>query len=459
MENCAVMSYQDLIKKYNVQAPRYTSYPTIPFWENEITDANLWFEQVGRIYQETNQQKGISLYIHLPYCESLCTYCGCNKRITKNHSVEETYISAVLKEWQMYLQQFSEKPRIREIHLGGGTPTFFSPQNLHWLVSDILKESEKFPDHVFSLEGHPNNTHPEHLQALASVGFRRVSFGVQDFDEKVQKTINRIQHYENVEAATLAAREAGYTSVNFDLVYGLPFQTLEIIDHTIDQVAKLMPERIAFYSYAHVPWKAKGQRGYTEQDLPDNEAKRALYELGKKKLLALGYEDVGMDHFALPGDELLMAKHQNRLHRNFMGYTTSQSQLLIGLGASSISDAKYGYSQNEKVVEKYVETINKGEMALTKGHVLSGEDLIIKYFILNIVCQGKALLTEEIEQTMTDQAKKELKIMQKEGLLELNGPYLKITDNGLPFIRNIAMVFDARLHNKKREQHLFSKSI
>ena len=459
MENCAEMSYQELIQKYNVQAPRYTSYPTVPFWENESTETKTWFGKVKQIFAETNQNKGISLYIHLPYCESLCTYCGCNKRITKNHSVEETYIAAVLREWQMYLQQFNEKPKIREIHLGGGTPTFFSPQNLRRLVSDILKDSEIFPGHEFSLEGHPNNTRPEHLQVLAELGFNRVSFGVQDFDEKVQKTINRIQPYEKVAEATVAARKAGYSSVNFDLVYGLPFQTLEIINHTINQVGKLMPERIAFYSYAHVPWKAKGQRGYTESDLPDNAAKRALYELGKEKLLALGYEDVGMDHFALPKDELLIAKYENRLHRNFMGYTTSRAQLLLGLGTSSISDAKYAYSQNEKVVEKYVEAINNGQMALTKGHLLHEEDLAIKYFILDLICQGKAVISESIKNTMDSNAREELATMQNEGLLQMHGSQLEVTESGLPFIRNIAMVFDARLHRKKSEQNLFSKSI
>jgi len=452
------MNYQKLIQKYNIQAPRYTSYPTVPFWQINQMDSGAWFELVKQTFDESNQL-GMSLYIHLPYCESLCTYCGCNKRITKNHSVEETYITAVLAEWKMYLHQFTTKPVIREMHLGGGTPTFFSANNLHWLANNILKETIVHNQHEFSIEGHPNNTKTEHLEALADLGFNRVSFGVQDFDLKIQKTINRIQPYENVEKVTHTARKLGYQSVNFDLVYGLPFQTKAIITHTMDQIAKLMPERIAFYSYAHVPWKAKGQRGYTETDLPDNAKKRELYETGKELLLALGYEDIGMDHFALPGDELLNAKKEKRLHRNFMGYTTSKSQLLIGLGSSSISDAKYGYCQNNKVVEEYVAEIDNGKMALTKGHFLSAKDLVIKNFILDLICQNQAALNEKIKATLNENAWQKLAIMQHEGLISINGDQLMVHDLGKPFIRNIAMIFDDHLKIKQEEKNLFSKSI
>jgi len=453
------MNYQTLIQKYNVQAPRYTSYPTVPFWQIEQMDSKSWFEVVKRAFEESNETLGISLYIHLPYCESLCTYCGCNKRITKNHSVEETYIAAVLAEWKMYLQQLSAKPVIKEIHLGGGTPTFFSAKNLQWLINDILQESIVHRHQEFSIEGHPNNTKAAHLEVLADLGFNRVSFGVQDFNAKVQKTINRIQPFENVEKATNTARQLGYQSVNFDLVYGLPFQTTAIITHTIDQIAKLMPERIAFYSYAHVPWKAKGQRGYTESDLPDNEQKRELYETGKQKLLTLGYEDIGMDHFSLPGDELLNAKKENRLHRNFMGYTTSQSTLLLGLGSSSISDAKYGYSQNNKVVEDYVSKINNGEMALTKGHILTAEDLAIKNFILDLICQNNANINAEIKQTLNEVAWQKLAEMQEEGIITIDKNHLSLQELGKPFIRNVAMIFDAYLQRKHKEKNLFSKSI
>ncbi|CAN5568840.1 hypothetical protein BH23BAC1_BH23BAC1_45600 [soil metagenome] len=342
------MITEDLIKKYNVPAPRYTSYPTVPYWDKEQISSRSWIEVVKRAFMESNKEKGISLYIHLPFCESLCTYCGCNTRITKNHKVEDEYIDAVMKEWQFYLQQFSEKPIIRELHLGGGTPTFFSPENLWQLISNILGTAEMHPSADFSFEGHPNNTTEKHLQVLFDLGFRRVSFGIQDLDLKVQYAIHRIQPYENVEAVSKEARRIGYTSINFDLIYGLPFQTSESVLSTIEKFAQLMPERIAFYSYAHVPWLKPGQRGYSEDNLPDNEVKRKLYESGKEKLNSLGYINIGMDHFALPGDSLYEAFHEGKLHRNFMGYTVCHTDLLVGLGTSAISDAKYGYMQNNK---------------------------------------------------------------------------------------------------------------
>ncbi|MDX5347946.1 MAG: radical SAM protein, partial [Hymenobacteraceae bacterium] len=271
-----------LISKYNVPVPRYTSYPTVPFWTDEKPDQVQWQQAVLKSFQISNNTEGISLYVHLPFCESLCTYCGCNKRITKNHSVEPVYLKALLKEWQLYLNMFPAKPLIREIHFGGGTPTFFSAENLQFLVKGLLENAEVHPEAAFSFEGHPNNTTAEHLQGLYEVGFRRVSFGVQDLSLEVQQAINRIQPFENVQKVTELAREIGYTSVNFDLIYGLPFQTLESIQQTFEQVIQLQPDRIAFYSYAHVPWKHKAQRGYSEADLPSDSAKYALYEAGKK---------------------------------------------------------------------------------------------------------------------------------------------------------------------------------
>jgi len=237
---------KELIQKYNIAGPRYTSYPTVPFWKKE----------------------GISIYIHLPFCENLCTFCGCHKRITKQHSVEEPYLETVLKEWKLYCDLFPTKPRIEELHLGGGTPTFFSAENLEKLINGILTNAEKCTEFEFSFEAHPNNTTEEHLKSLYNLGFKRNSFGVQDYDEKVQKTINRVQPFEKVETATLNSRKVGYNSISHDLVFGLPHQTKESIIDTIEKTKELKPDRIAFYSYAHVPWiKGVGQRGYDEKDL------------------------------------------------------------------------------------------------------------------------------------------------------------------------------------------------
>ena len=454
------MTDSNLIAKYNVPAPRYTSYPTVPFWNEQLIDGRTWMDITRRTFDESNAEKGISLYIHLPFCESLCTYCGCNTRITKNHKVEDGYIEAVLHEWHLYLASWNEKPIIRELHLGGGTPTFFSPENLQMLLDGIFKGAMIHPEHEFSFEGHPNNTTEAHLQVLYDCGFRRVSYGIQDLDLKVQIAIHRMQPFKNVKIATEQAREIGYTSVNFDLIYGLPFQTLESIGNTIDKVGELMPERIAFYSYAHVPWLKPGQRGYSEKDLPDNEDKRKLYELGREKLLALGYKDVGMDHFALQHDNLYLAARQGNLHRNFMGYTVCNTDLLIGLGTSAISDAKYAYMQNAKVVEPYKEQVLNGNLAIFKSHDMSEDDLLIKKHILNLLCKGQLEMDPQMLASISKEAMARLMEMEDEGLIITDNKLVVVTEKGKAFIRNIAMVFDKKLRESTRtSENLFSKAI
>jgi oxygen-independent coproporphyrinogen III oxidase len=256
-----------LVRKYNQPVPRYTSYPTVPVW-TEGLDLDLWQENFKMKFGEENHVNGISLYIHLPFCESLCTYCGCNKKITTNHKVEDEYLQVIEKEWNLYRKLMKQTPVIRELHLGGGTPTFFSPRNLMRLLQLILKGSIIHPKHEFSIEGHPNNTTEEHLKMLYNMGFRRISFGVQDNDPEVQRVINRIQPFENVVKATETARRIGFTSVNFDLIYGLPLQTVASIERTIEQVVTLKPDRIAFYSYAHVPWTSKAQRLFDMPTFP-----------------------------------------------------------------------------------------------------------------------------------------------------------------------------------------------
>ncbi len=263
-----------LVQKYNIPGPRYTSYPTVPYWNMETFSGKKWNQTLIRSFGESNAAEGISLYIHLPFCESMCTFCGCHKRITKRHDVESPYIDTVLREWHLYRNLFSEKPIIKELHLGGGTPTFFSPENLKRLINDIFRHADRAEEYEFSFEGHPNNTSREHLQALYDVGFRRVSYGVQDYNEGVQKAIHRVQSFESVQHVTEWAREIGYTSVGHDIIFGLPHQTLEHVKETILKTKQLMPDRLAFYSYAHVPWlKGNGQRGYKDTDLPTGEEK------------------------------------------------------------------------------------------------------------------------------------------------------------------------------------------
>lgn len=452
-----IMHFEELLKKYDVPVPRYTSYPTMPFWNTESFTVNEWLFSVRKIFEETNHSKGISLYIHLPFCESLCTYCACNMRITKNHKVEEKYLQAVIQEWQHYLELFNEPPIIRELHIGGGTPTFFSPENLDKLINGILKSGTIHPQAEFSFEGHPNNTTHAHLQQLCKLGFRRVSFGVQDLDHKVQKTINRIQPFENLERVTNQSRELGYESISYDLVYGLPFQTSETVGNTVKQIITLKPDRLSFYSYAHVPWLRPGQRGYEDSDLPSDVVKRSLYETGRKLLLEAGYVDIGMDHFALPNDALALAQQAGTLHRNFMGYTTTATDLLIGLGASSISDSHYGYAQNLKKVEEYEEKIFNGEWAVIKGHHQTKEDLFIKHCILEIACEGK-LNIALLEQVMNDTLFEELSLMQREEIVTLSNDGLAVTELGRAFIRNVCSLFDKRMKTLP-EKKLFSKAI
>nr|WP_320117937.1 oxygen-independent coproporphyrinogen III oxidase [uncultured Marinifilum sp.] len=454
------MDKELLIKKYNVPVPRYTSYPTVPFWGDKKPEVSEWLKVVKRSFDESNASKGISIYVHLPYCERLCTYCACTKVITKNHDLEESYIEAVLEEWKIYLNTFGDRPLLRELHLGGGTPTFFSPKNLKKLINGLKENADLHPDYEFSFEGHPNNTTREHLQALYDVGFRRVSYGVQDFDPEVQHIINRKQSFEVVKEVTEAAREIGYKSVNFDLIYGLPKQKLSSVRDTFEKVAELKPDRIAYYSYAHVPWKTKGQRMFTDADIPDSTAKRALYDLGKERLAELNYSDIGMDHFSLPHDELFVAREEKRLHRNFMGYNTSHTELLIGLGASSISDAKYAYAQNTKAIKDYENAAGKGELDLVKGYFLTKEDVSIKRAILDITCRRELFFTDDLKKYLPETIIEELTIMKEEGIIELDEEKLTVTDLGMIFLRNIAKPFDNKLrYSQKGGDKMFSKAI
>lgn len=450
-----------LIQKYNVPGPRYTSYPTVPYWDETTFSAESWKKSFIQSFSESNSSEGISLYIHLPFCESLCTFCGCHKRITKRHEVENPYIEAVLKEWNLYCDLFPEKPIIKEIHLGGGTPTFFSPENLEQLINGIFKRAEKAKEHEFSFEGHPNNTSREHLQKLYDLGFRRVSFGVQDYSEKVQRAIHRIQPFHNVAKVTFWAKEIGYTSISHDLIFGLPFQSLENIIDTIEKTKSLSPDRLAFYSYAHVPWiKGNGQRGFKDEDVPKDDEKRRLYEVGKQLLDKKGYHEIGMDHFALKKDTMFQAFQEGKLHRNFMGYTSSKTQLMIGLGTSSISDSWYGFAQNEKTLEDYYARLENNEIPVSKGHILSDEDLIIRRHILNLMCQFTTswdenhLYFNEIPEVLI-----QLQEMENDGLVILQHNAITVTEKGKPFVRNICMAFDLRLKRNIPQTQLFSMTV
>lgn len=450
-----------LIQKYNIPGPRYTSYPTVPFWDAEGIAMQDWKKTVIKSFNESNDNEGISIYVHLPYCESLCTFCACHKRITKQHSVEDPYIDTLLKEWDLYCDLFDKKPKIREIHLGGGTPTFFSAENLERLINGLFKRAEKFEIYDFSFEGHPNKTSEKQLQTMYDLGFRRNSFGIQDYDSKVQIAIHRIQSYEQVKSVHELSKEIGYNSIGHDLIFGLPFQNEESIRNTIKNTVALRPDRIAYYSYAHVPWiKGVGQRGFEDQDLPKDEEKRRLYELGKQLFFDAGYVEVGMDHFALPTDSLCKAMEKKTLHRNFMGYTAGKTQLMIGLGVSSISDSWYSFAQNEKKEEDYIERVNKGELPIFRGHLLTAKDLIVRKHILNIMCHLETSWEDESMQLAEmPQIIERLEELIQDKVLSVAGQTLKVTEEGRMFIRNICMAFDLRLIENQPEIRIFSMTI
>lgn len=453
------MTIAELIHKYNVPGPRYTSYPTVPFWKDQPLDLARWFESLNKSTQ--NKPSSLGIYIHLPYCESLCTFCGCHKRITKNHKVEQPYIDSVLAEWDLYQKHLGANLTIKELHLGGGTPTFFAPEQLIRLTKGLIGNRKIQADSCeLSFEAHPGSTTSAHLSALFDIGYRRISFGIQDYDPQVQKAINRVQSAELVEKVHFAAKQLGYR-INHDLVYGLPFQNLLGFSQTIDKTIQLLPERIALYSYAHVPWvKGTGQRGYSEENLPKDAQKRALYEMAYDKLLAAGYIAIGMDHFALPNDSLSLAYHQKNLHRNFMGYTHRQTDIMLGLGMSAISDAWFAFAQNEKTIEAYQARIQEGELAIFRGHLLNEEELRLRRHILDLMCHFETTWHPNFKengfyQVIIDK----LKGIEKDQLINIDQDKLVILPKGRPFVRNVCMAFDLDLQRSQPDKPLFSATI
>ena len=455
----------DLLKKYNVPGPRYTSYPTVPYWDTNPT-ADQWIESIDQALREGEAQSvGAALYVHIPFCQSLCTYCGCNTRITRNSEVGKPYVDTVLKEWDLYLTRLGRTTvanalPVTELHLGGGTPTFLSPSELERLVDGILSRARVLSGAEFSIEADPRVTSEEHLKTLAKLGFRRLSLGVQDFDPRVQDIVHRVQSEEMVRGTTELARAHGFTSVNYDLIYGLPLQTLDSVRETVDAVKRLRPDRIAFYAYAHVPWIKPSQRRFTEADLPSGDEKRALYEMGREMLEQVGYREIGMDHFALETDSLWAASKNGSLHRNFMGYTSRQVSPLIGLGVSSIGDSWRVFAQNEKLLETYQQRVTQGELPLLRGHVLNEEDQVLRRHVLNLMTRMKTEWNErEVYSPYLETVNERLEELVADGLVKLGNRSCQVHEEGRAFLRNICMAFDARLVRQAPTTQLFSKTM
>ena len=427
----------ELIDKYNRPGPRYTSYPPVPFW-NKTPQMEEWFNHIQR-----NAFQGIDLYVHIPFCEKLCWYCGCNRTITKDHSIEKHFINLLLKEWEIYQKAFGAI-QVNSLHFGGGTPTFLSPANLKYLIESLTNlTSAQF---VGSIEVDPRTCTEAHLEVLRDHNFSRISLGIQDFDPKVQNAINRIQPVNLVEFLVKQIRDYKFESINFDLIYGLPHQRPSSITETINIVNALSPDLIAFYGFAHLPHKIANQKLISKNSLPTAAQRQELYQLGKKLFTMAGFEDIGMDHFAKPDNYLYKAKLNKQLHRNFMGYTDKKSNVLIGLGPSSISDSGLSFIQNHKELKDYEKSVLAGNLPISTGHTQTTIDLVTQKLILAIMCEDQTVLSPNLP--YMNEIQEELKGFAEDGLINLENNKIELTDLGKIFMRNIAMSFDYHLRDQ-----------
>lgn len=457
---------EELLRRLDVNGPRYTSYPTA----DRFVDA-FGPDDYARALEQRAEGAGViggasplSLYVHIPFCESLCYYCACNKVITKHHERAAEYLDALEKEIDLHVARLGAGQSVSQLHFGGGSPTFLSDAELARVMASLRKAFRIAPGAETSIEVDPRTVTPERLAHLASLGFNRLSFGVQDFDPAVQQAVHRVQSREMVAALMASARELGFESTNVDLIYGLPKQTPESLQRTVREVAELRPERIALYSYAHLPQRFKPQRRIDAAALPPAADKVRMLSEAIAGFVGHGYQYIGMDHFALPGDALAAAKRQGRLHRNFQGYSTQPDCDLIGLGVSSIGRVGATYSQNAKTLDEYYDAVNRGQFPIVRGLALTREDLLRRAVIMAIMCQGR-LEFESIELAHLIDFRKhfageleQLRHLESSGLVVLEPTAIQVTALGWYFIRSVAMVFDKYLQ-ADRTRERFSRII
>ena len=449
--NCMPTPSPELISRFDVAGPRYTSYPTADRFVEAFTADHLSQALAQRQHGPAAMALPLSLYVHIPFCESLCYYCACNKIVTKRHERGETYLRYLGRELDLHTAHLGVGQTVSQLHLGGGTPTFLSDSELRELMAMLRRHFTFAPRGEYAIEVDPRTVDALRLAVLAELGFNRLSFGVQDFDPAVQKAVHRIQPAEQVFSLVASARSLGFKSINVDLIYGLPQQTPESFDRTLAQVNELRPDRIALYAYAHLPQRFKPQRRIAVAELPTPGAKLAMLSRSLAALQGAGYVYVGMDHFALPDDPLAVAKRQGRLHRNFQGYSTQPDCDLIGLGVSAIGRVGATYSQNAKTLEEYYDILDQGRLPVVRGLALSRDDLVRRSVIMALMCQGQ-LEFESIELAYLVDFKRyfaaeltTLRSLQALGLVEVTDTGLQITAMGWYFVRGVAMVFDRYL--------------
>jgi oxygen-independent coproporphyrinogen III oxidase len=452
---------EQLLEKYNRPGPRYTSYPTAPVWKDDFGPADLE-ESYGRAEALATP---LSLYMHLPFCESLCLFCACNVSIQKDKSVAIPYLASLKREIEHVAALVSTKRPVIQFHWGGGTPTYLSPAQMEDLFDHARARFSFAPDAEIGLEVDPRVTSRAHLETLRRLGFNRLSMGIQDFEPKVQETIHRVQPYELTRDLILAARELGFESLSVDLIYGLPYQTADTFRATVDEVLTLRPDRVAMFSYAHVPWLRK-QQGAFATHLPEGREKFQIFRAGLQGFLAAGYLYIGMDHFSLPGEELATAQRNRTLHRNFQGYTTKAGADLYGMGVSAISSVGDSYAQNRREVPAYQSAVAERGIATMRGYRLSDDDRLRRAVIGRLLCHT-VIPKREIERdfgiSFDDYFSAEigrLGELAADGLVVLDPEEIRVTPLGRIFIRNAAMVFDRYIEEQKMDQKpLFSKTL
>jgi oxygen-independent coproporphyrinogen-3 oxidase len=454
----------ELLQRYDVAGPRYTSYPTADRFVEAFGEADYLQALEQRRDGLGAKAYPLSLYVHIPFCESLCYYCACNKIITKHHERGAEYLRYLEREVDLNIAHLGQGQMVSQLHLGGGSPTFLSDAELTQLMTMLRRNFQFAPGGEYSVEIDPRTVTRQRLGHLAELGFNRLSFGVQDFEPAVQKAVHRIQPAEQVFDLVAAARELGFESVNADLIYGLPMQTPETFERTLEKITQLRPDRIALYAYAHLPERFKPQRRIHTQDLPPAASKLVMLSSAMRVLVEAGYVYVGMDHFALPNDALAVAKRQGRLHRNFQGYSTQPDCDLIALGVSSIGRVGPTFSQNVKTLDEYYDLLNQGRLPVARGMALSRDDLVRRTVIMALMCQGSVLF-ESVELSHLVDFKQyfapEMEVMatmQAQGLLTIDDTGIHVTELGWFFVRGVAMVFDKYLQADKNRAR-FSKII
>jgi oxygen-independent coproporphyrinogen-3 oxidase len=446
----------DLVQKYNVAGPRYTSYPPA----TKFTDALTWPQLAEKILENNQTERDLSLYFHIPFCETLCWFCGCTTVITLNHSQGQTYIDYLEKEIARMATLINPRRKAVQLHFGGGSPTFLSPDEIRRLGGIIHKHFKFSGDIEAGVEIDPRRLTRDHVVALREIGFNRASLGVQDFEPAVQEAVHRIQPREMTQQTIDWLRETGFTSINLDLIYGLPHQTVESFNRTLETVLDMQPDRLAVFSYAHVPWVKPAQKILEQKILPSPEVKLQLLKNVIERLTEKNrYVYIGMDHFARPGDELVLAQHNKTLQRNFQGYSTRGHADIYAFGMSAISQIPDAYWQNQKELPHYYATLDAGKVPLARGYVVSEEDKIRRDTIMRVMCDlglNYAAMSQRLGINFTSHFEREIESLagfEADGLVQRSDSGLEVTDTGRLFIRNIAMCFDNTLAGSSERKH------